>query len=69
MSEYSVLRLVNAMVVGYRVGTREVMGTGGVQAIANLACEYAGREVVRGNLKCPRSFSGRVDRWAKMCYD
>jgi hypothetical protein len=47
MSEYSTLRLVNAMVIGYMVGTREVIGRGGAQAIANLAGEYAGRELVR----------------------
>ncbi len=47
MSEYSTLRLVNAMVIGYMVGTREVIGWGGAQAIANLASEYAGRELVR----------------------
>lgn len=47
MSEYSALRLVNAMVIGYMVGTREVIGKGGAQAIANLAGEYTGRELVR----------------------
>jgi len=47
MSEYSALRLVNAMVIGYMVGTREIIGRGGAQAIANLAGEYAGRELVR----------------------
>lgn len=47
MSEYATLKLVNAMVIGYMVGTRQVMGRGGAQAIANLAGEYAGRELVR----------------------
>ncbi len=47
MSQYSTLRLVNAMVIGYMLGTREVIGRGGAQAIANLAGEYAGRELVR----------------------
>jgi hypothetical protein len=47
MSEYSALRLINAMVIGYMVGTREVIGRGGAQAIANMAGEYAGRELVR----------------------
>jgi hypothetical protein len=47
MSQYSTLRLVNAMVIGYMVGTREVIGRGGAQAIANLAGEYAGRELFR----------------------
>ena len=47
MSEYGTLRLVNAMIIGYMVGTREVIGRGGAQAIANLAGEYAGRELVR----------------------
>ncbi len=47
MSQYSTLRLVNAMVTGYMPGTREVIGRGGAQAIANLAGESAGRELVR----------------------
>jgi len=47
MTQYSTLRLVNAIVIGYMVGTREVIGKGGAQAIANLAGEYAGRELVR----------------------
>jgi hypothetical protein len=47
MSQYSALRLINAMVIGYMVGTREVIGRGGAQAIANMAGEYAGRELVR----------------------
>jgi hypothetical protein len=47
MSQYSTLRLVNAIVIGYMLGTREVIGRGGAQAIANLAGEYAGRELVR----------------------
>lgn len=47
MSQYSTLRLINAIVIGYMVGTREVIGRGGAQAIANLAGEYAGRELVR----------------------
>jgi hypothetical protein len=47
LSEYATLRLVNAIVIGYMVGTREVIGRGGAQAIANLAGEYAGRELVR----------------------
>ncbi len=38
---------MNAMVTGYMLGTREVIGRGGAQAIANLAGEYAGRELVR----------------------
>ena len=47
MSQYGTLRLLNAIVIGYMVGTREVIGRGGAQAIANLAGEYAGRELVR----------------------
>lgn len=47
MTQYSTLRLVNAIVIGYMVGTREVIGKGGAQAIANLAGEYAGRELMR----------------------
>jgi hypothetical protein len=35
------------MVIGYMVGTREVIGKGGAQAVANMAGEYAGRELVR----------------------
>jgi hypothetical protein len=35
------------MVIGYMLGTREVIGRGGAQAIANMAGEYAGRELVR----------------------
>ena len=47
MSQYGTLRLLNAIVIGYMVGTREVIGRGGAQAIANLAGEHAGRELVR----------------------
>ena len=47
MSDYTALRLINAMVIGYMVGTREVIGRGGAQAVANMAGEYAGRELVR----------------------
>ena len=47
MTDYAALRLVNAMIIGYMVGTREVIGRGGAQAIANMAGEYAGRELVR----------------------
>jgi hypothetical protein len=47
VSQYTTLRLVNAMVIGYMVGTREVIGRGGAQAVANMAGEYAGRELVR----------------------
>jgi hypothetical protein len=35
------------MVIGYMVGTREVIGKGAAQAIANPAGDYAGRELVR----------------------
>jgi hypothetical protein len=35
------------MVIGYMLGTREVIGRGGAQAIANMAGEYAGLELVR----------------------
>ena len=47
MADYAALRLVNAMVIGYMVGTREVIGRGGAQAIANMAGEYAGQELVK----------------------
>ena len=46
MPQYSTLRLINAIVIGYMVGTREVIGRGGAQAIANLAGEHAGQRAV-----------------------
>ena len=36
--------LLNAVFIGYMVGTYSVMGKGGAQAIANMAGEYVGRE-------------------------
>jgi hypothetical protein len=36
----------NAVFVGYMIGTFSVMGKGGAQAIANMAGEYVGREIV-----------------------
>ena len=47
MSGYATLRLLNAVIIGYMVGTREVIGRGGAQAIANMAGEYTGREMMR----------------------
>ena len=38
--------LLNAVFIGYMVGTYSVMGKGGAQAIANMAGEYVGREMV-----------------------
>ena len=37
--------LLNAVFIGYMVGTYSVMGKGGAQAIANMAGEYVGREM------------------------
>jgi predicted hydrocarbon binding protein len=38
--------LLNAIFIGYMVGTYSVIGKGGAQAIANMAGEYVGRELV-----------------------
>ncbi|MBI5305729.1 MAG: hypothetical protein HY868_26615 [Chloroflexi bacterium] len=38
--------LLNAVFIGYMVGTYSVMGKGGAQAIANMAGEYVGREIL-----------------------
>jgi predicted hydrocarbon binding protein len=38
--------LLNAVFIGYMVGTYSVIGKGGAQAIANMAGEYVGREMV-----------------------
>ncbi len=38
--------LLNAVFIGYMVGTYSVMGKGGAQAIANMAGEYVGREMM-----------------------
>ena len=38
--------LLNATFIGYMVGTYSVMGKGGAQAIANMAGEYVGREIL-----------------------
>lgn len=40
------LTLLNATFIGYMVGTYSVMGKGGAQAIANMAGEYVGREIL-----------------------
>lgn len=38
--------LLNAVFIGYMIGTYSVMGKGGAQAIANMAGEYVGRELL-----------------------
>lgn len=38
--------LLNAVFIGYMVGTYSVMGKGGAQAIANMAGEYVGKEML-----------------------
>ncbi len=38
--------LLNGVFVGYMVGTYSVIGKGGAQAIANMAGEYVGRELL-----------------------
>jgi hypothetical protein len=38
--------LLNAVFIGYMVGTYSVIGKGGAQAVANMAGEYVGREIV-----------------------
>jgi hypothetical protein len=38
--------LLNAVFIGYMVGTYSVIGKGGAQAIANMAGEYVGRELL-----------------------
>ena len=38
--------LLNAVFIGYMMGTYSVIGKGGAQAIANMAGEYVGRELL-----------------------
>ncbi len=38
--------LMSAVCIGYMVGTYSVMGKGGAQAVANMAGESVGREIV-----------------------
>lgn len=38
--------LLNAVFIGYMMGTYSTMGRGGAQAIANMAGEYVGREIL-----------------------
>lgn len=40
------ISLLNATFIGYMVGTYNVIGKGGAQAIANMAGEYVGREML-----------------------
>jgi hypothetical protein len=42
----SLSSLLGAVCIGYMVGAYSVMGKGGAQAIANMAGEYMGREIV-----------------------
>ncbi len=44
--EHGPASLLNAVFIGYMVGTYSVMGKGGAQAIANMAGEYVGKEIV-----------------------
>ena len=44
---YSHLQLLNATIIGFMVGTYEVMGKGGTQAVINMAGRYVGREILR----------------------
>jgi hypothetical protein len=37
---------MNAVFIGYMMGTYSVVGKGGAQAVANMAGEYVGREMV-----------------------
>ena len=46
-SPYNRLSLLNAVVIGFMVGTYEVMGRGGTQAIINMSGQYVGREILR----------------------
>jgi hypothetical protein len=38
--------LLNAVFIGYMVGTYSVMGKGGAQAVANMAGEHVGKEIL-----------------------
>lgn len=44
--EFGPASLLNAVFIGYMVGTYSVMGKGGAQAIANMAGEYVGKEML-----------------------
>jgi predicted ATP-grasp superfamily ATP-dependent carboligase len=44
---YEELDIANAVIIGYMMGTYHVIGRGGAQAVANMAGEVAGRELVR----------------------
>src|SRR5512140_786692 len=44
--EIELASLLNAVFIGYMVGTYEVIGRGGAQPIANMAGEHVGREIV-----------------------
>lgn len=44
---YEALDIGNVFIIGYMMGTYEVMGRGGTQAVANMAGRVAGLELVR----------------------
>jgi len=43
---YEQLGVANALVIGYMMGTYRVIGKGGAQAVANMAGEFVGKELV-----------------------
>jgi len=45
--DYDQIPLLNAVVIGFMVGTYEVMGRGGTQAVINMAGRYVGQEILR----------------------
>jgi hypothetical protein len=46
MRETGPASLLNAVFIGYMVGTYSVMGKGGAQAVANMAGEQVGKEIL-----------------------
>ncbi len=44
---YEELDLCNAIIIGFMMGIYNVLGKGGTQAIANMAGEHVGREILR----------------------
>lgn len=57
--------LLNATFIGYMVGTYNVIGKGGAQAIANMAGEFVGKEI----LAFAASQGQHIDskRWVARC--
>ena len=47
---YSELELLNALIIGFMIGVYEIMGRGGTQAIANMAGQRIGQEIIRFTL-------------------